>query len=175
MRIQSDHVFCPVHKKKFGVHQLLDKLPLGKRKTQAKKDELLGKINLQFGPKRYYCFESGKNEMTGVSTDMTEALSEVQVSPKVDLRGVLIECFNLTRAREILETMGDDLPWRDLHEVLRSDLTLNANWHGAPLTMQEKLELHSQEHEAARAKQKKRQKLVEQMRRDADRLIIEPI
>ena len=28
MRIQSDHVYCPIHKKKFGIHQLLDILPL---------------------------------------------------------------------------------------------------------------------------------------------------
>jgi hypothetical protein len=176
MRIRGDHVFCVVHKRKFNVRQLLDILPLGKRKTQAKKDALLATINLQFGPVRYYCFGSGKNfEMTGVSTDMKEALAEVQVSPLVPLRGVLIECFDLPRAHEILETKSDELPWRDLHEVLRSDLTLNANWHGCQLTEHEKMALKSQQLETAREKRKKRQKLVEQMRRQADALVIEPL
>ena len=174
MRIQSDHVYCPIHKNKFGIHQLLDKLPLGTRKSTAKKDELLGKINLIFGPLRFYCFQSGVGfGMTGLSADPREALSEVQVSFKVDLRGVLIECFDLPRAHEILETMSDDLPWKDLAEDVRPDLSLNAGWHNCELTPQEKLALHSQQLETAVAARKARMRLINQMRSDADRLMLE--
>ena len=174
MRIQSDHIYCPTHKKKFGVHQLLDKLPLGTRKTTAKKDELLSRINLQFGVRRFYVFQSGKNfEMTGVSADPKEALSEVQVSLLVPLRGVLIECFDLPRAHEILETMSDSLPWKNLNEDVRDDLSLNAGWHQCALAPQERFTLKAQQLETAKERRKKRQKLADIMMRDAQQLRFE--
>ena len=150
--------------------------PRGRRFSLARKDALLGKINLIFGPLRFYCLQSGVGfGMTGLSASPKEALDGVQVSPLVPLRGVLIECFDLPRAHEILETMSDDLPWKSLNEDIRDDLTLNADWHGAELTPQEKLALHNQQLETAVKRRKERMKLINQMRSDADRLMLEKL
>jgi hypothetical protein len=176
MQIRGDHVWCPIHERKFNVHQLLDILPLGKRKTTAKRDELLAKLNINPQPERFYLYQSGADyETTGLDTDLRDAVASVRLSPKQPCRGVLLEVADAQRARAIIKDMSADLPWRDLHEVLRDDLTLTANWHGAPLTMQEKLALHTQRLETAKTKRAARQKLVEQMRRQADALVIEPL
>jgi hypothetical protein len=176
MQILGTHVFCPIHKRKFDVRQLLDLLPLGKRKTQAKRDALLAKINIVPQPERFYVYQSGVDfETTGMSTDPREAESQVTLSPKVQARGMLLEVADARRARQILETMSGELPFKNLADDIRDDLTLVANWHGAQLSPQEKMTLHTQQLESAKTKRKARQKLVEQMRRDADRLVIEPL
>jgi len=174
MRILGDHVWCPVHDNKFNVRQLMDLLQRGKRKSTANRDRLLSKINLNPEPTRYYVFQSGDHfEATGIDTDLDQALAAVQPTPKQSLRGVLIECASRQRAREILNDQADELPWAAL--ALRSDLTLNANWHGCPLNDVEKRVLAEQANETAQQKRGARMKLVEKMRRDADRLVIEPL
>ena len=176
MRIRGDHVWCVIHERKFGVRQLLDLLPLKTRKTTAKRDELLATINIHPAPTRYYCLQSGRDfETTGMSTDPREAEAQVALSPKVQSRGTLIECVDVHRARQILETMTDSLPWKDLAGDIRSDLQLVANWHKCQLTEREKLTLHTQELETAVTKRKARMRLVEQMRRDADLLVVKPL
>ena len=63
---------------------------------------------------------------------------------------MLIECASKQRAREILNDQADELPWAAL--ALRSDLTLNADWHGCPLNDVEKRVLAEQANETAHAK-----------------------
>ena len=176
MRIRGDHIWCVVHQRKFNVRQLLDILPLGERKTTAKKDELLSKINVRPEPPRFYCFQSGLDfESTGMSVDPREAESSVSLNHKVQSRGMLLEVADPQRARQILETMSDTLPWKNLASDIRSDLSLVANWHGAELSPQERLTLHNQELETAVVKRRARKRLVEQMRRAADQLIVKPL
>jgi hypothetical protein len=178
MRVLDKSVFCPVHETHFGVRQLLDLLPLNKRKSQQKKDDFLALIPWAPQPQRYYVFQSGEgdNVTQAIDTEPVIALNEVHPSPKLLLRGVLLEVASIQRAREVLNTKGDDLPWRsDLAGQLRDDLSLPANWHGCPLTQREKALQHQQELETAHVKRRQRMKLIERMRRDANRLVVEPL
>jgi hypothetical protein len=177
MYVLDKSVFCPVHRVHFNVRQLLDLLPLGKRKSQQKKDDLLALINWNPEPVRYYAFQSGDAfETTAINTDPVIALNEVHPSPKLLLRGVLLEVASIQRVREILDTKSDDLPWcSDLRGRLRDDLSLSPSWHGATLTVQETGLLHRQALETAVVKRKARMKMIEQLRRDADRLTVEPL
>ena len=122
MRVLGRSVYCPVHDAHFNVRQLLDILPLGKRKTTAKKDKLLATIPWNPEPTRFYVFQSGEDyEVTAIDADPIQALSEVHPSPKQLLRGMVIEVASKQRAREILKS-DTELPWKTL--TLRSDLTL---------------------------------------------------
>jgi hypothetical protein len=178
MRLLDKTVLCPIHQTHFSVRQILDLLPLGKRKSVANKDALLATINWDPEPVRRYVFESGEGVglTLSINTDPVIALAEAHPTPKQLLRGVVTEVADLARVRELIETKGDDLPWRsDLAGQLRDDLSLPANWHGCPLNDREKMLMHQQELETASQKRKARMKLISKMRSDADRLVVEPL
>jgi hypothetical protein len=178
MRLLDKTVLCPIHQTHFSVRQILDLLPLGKRKSVANKDALLATINWDPEPTRRYVFESGEGVglTLSINTDPVLALAEAHPTPKQLLRGVVTEVADLARVRELIETKGDDLPWRsDLAGMLRDDLSLSPSWHGASLSEREKMLMHQQQLETAVVKRKARMKLIGQMRSDADRLVVEPL
>ncbi|MDH3653830.1 MAG: hypothetical protein OEN21_06155 [Myxococcales bacterium] len=176
LRGGGSYLWCPIGNHKITAPQLLNVLPLGKRKNAKNADTLLRKFNCRPVLKRLYVFESGDNfEEQSADADASTALEAVRPSPKTRLRGVLIEAPSLRQAREILEAKRDELPWKELHGKLRSDQTLNANWHDAPLTLQEKTTLRTQEMEAMHDARRARAKLVSQLRREANSLSIEPL
>jgi len=177
MRVLDKSVFCPVHQVHYNVRQLYDILPLGKRKSPEKKDELNATISWNPEPTRYYCHQSGEgsNMTTSINTDPVIALAEAHPSPKQLLRGVVAEVLDIRRAREVLESKSDSLPWRELHGMLRDDLSLPANWHGCSLSQREKMLMHQQELQTAVKKRRERMKMITDLRRDADRLVIEPL
>lgn len=171
MQIHRDYVLCPVHGTKFPPRQLIDLAPQ-RRKSPQTRDWLLSQFNLIVGPTRFYAFRTP--ETAALGEDFEQTLIDVHPSPKQELDGVLIECLDIRRAREILDSKGDELPWREgLHGLLRDDLTLPPNWHGCPLTLKEQRTLESQQLESAQQQRRARMKLVEKMRRDADRLVLE--
>ena len=175
MRILGKVVLCPVHGSRFNVHQLLDILPLGKRKSVQNRDELLAKINWSPEQKRFYVFESGEGDgMTqAIDTNPVAALDQVRPSPKQVLRGMVFEVSSVKRVRELLELKGDDISWRtDLAGLLRDDLSLPPSWHGCSLNDRERMLEHAQKMETALQQRKARLKLIEKMKRDADRLAL---
>ena len=178
MRVLKDSVLCPPHGAKYSLGQLEDMLPRGKRKSKNRVDQILAKINLPVGPQRFYVFKTGVGTQArmALDTEPDRALELVRPSPKQELKGVLIECFDKARALEILEEKADDLPWCEgLESMLDSDLRLIANWHGCSLTLRERSALKQQELVAAQEKRVARRKQADRMRADADRLIREPL
>ncbi len=178
MRVKDKSVYCPIHDNHFGTRQLIDMLPLGRRKTTAKTDELLALVNWTPAPDRFYAFRSGEgfNETMALNADPIEALAEVHPSPKQTLSGVVLEVAGKKRAREVLETKSAELPWRTgLHGMLRADLALPPSWHGARLSIQEERMQREQDLETVEAERAARKKLVEQLRRDIDSTVISPL
>lgn len=173
MQVVGDHVHCPIHGTDYYTRAVLDLAP-GKRKCQATRAQLLSKINLHPKLTRAYGFWSGNNfERTAVGIDPKATLREVSPSPTSLLQGCVFEAATLRRCREIFETKADELPKRDLHGLLRDDLSLPADWHGAPLSTREQTTLEDQQWEDARAQRAVRQKEIDRLRRQADRLVIE--
>lgn len=173
MRVMNDRVECQVHGTKWNVRQLLDILPLGKRKDRKKKDALLAKIAWNPRPERFYAFRGGEGvaSMQSLNPDPVEALRAVHPSQKQKLAGVLIEAATLQRALEILEDDNIELPWHEgLEELLRHDMTLPAGWHGGSLSDKERLIAQDQQAEADREARKATMKLVAELKREADRL-----
>ena len=178
MKLQAggDLLWCPIGQHKITPQQLLNVMPIGKRKTPKNQDVLLHKFNCRPELRRLYVFESGDDfETQGFDADLSTALELVRPSPKQKLRGCLIEAPTLKQAKEILKEQRDDLPWRELHGKLRADGTLDANWHGGALTLAEQTTLKTQKLETLHAAHKERAKLISRLRNEANLMAIKPL
>lgn len=173
MVIKSDHVLCEKCDAKYFNSELLNKLPTGtgQRKTAKKMDETLAKINHDPKPTRFYFFRDG--ETVGLSTDPAEALAQCHPHIKSTFEGVLLEVAGIGRARQIIKDGTIELPFAELR--LRADMTLDADWHGAPLTAVEKRTLKEQAEQGIKEKRADRQRMIDEMRREMNSLSIKPL
>jgi hypothetical protein len=173
MVIKSDHALCEKCGAKYFNSELLNRLPTGKgaRKTATKIDETLAKINYHPQPERLYYFRDG--ETIGLSTDPAEALAQCHPHIKSTFEGVLLEVAGIGRARQIIKDGTIELPFAELR--LRADMTLAADWHGAPLTAVEQRTLREQAEQGLKEKRADRQRMIDQMRQEMNSLTHKPL
>jgi hypothetical protein len=80
------------------------------------------------------------------------------------LRACIIRCRDKARGAEIAKEQRDSLPSAEELE-LRPDGSLPADWHGPPLTVDQKRVLERQQAEDLRAKRERRAAMIREMQR----------
>jgi hypothetical protein len=170
MRVRGDHIFCPIHDHKIFDRELAGRLPLGTRNDTKKRDALLAELpGARPTEPIYHCYQSGDGyTVTSIDADPVTALANARPSPKLPLRGVLLQCATLARARELVKLKSDDLFWCELHQ--RDDLDIDVGWHGSELAPQEKFRLLAQQQATAKQRRLERLKVVDRLRREAEQL-----
>jgi hypothetical protein len=109
--------------------------------TKPKKMALLKKIKIMKPELQRFVVAEVDGER-GVATSAAKALDGL-VGPVHDCRArmVLIDAPSLAIATQLSGQMRDQLPWREDVPLHRDGTLAEINWHGAPLTSLEKLQM----------------------------------